>query len=114
MKIAMTVSLIGAFAMAAVLIYGFVYGDFLEDGQELLSNPWGIVSLVDLYVGFALFSGWIIYREDSLMRSVVWVFCMMVLGFFTGALYTYIALRTSGGDWSRFFLGNKASTNDVG
>jgi hypothetical protein len=114
MKLATIVSLIGLFAMTAVLIYGFVYGDFLEDGKELLSNPWGIVSLVDLYVGFALFSGWIIYREDSLTRSIVWVFFMMVLGFFTGALYTFIALRTSGGDWRRFFMGKRAYRNDVG
>lgn len=108
MKLAMIVSLIGVFAMAAVLIYAFIYGDFLQDGGDLLSNPWGIVSLVDLYVGFALFSVWIIYREGSLKRSIVWVFFMIVLGFFTGALYTFIALRTSGGDWRRFFMGKRA------
>jgi hypothetical protein len=113
MKLAKIVSLLGVFAMTAVLIYGFTYGDFIEDGKELLSNPWGIVSLVDLYVGFLLFSGWIIYREDSSIRSVVWVFLMMVLGFFTGALYTFIALQTSDGDWRRFFMGSRAVGHDA-
>jgi hypothetical protein len=113
MKLAKAISLLGLLAMTAVLIYAFTYGDFIEDGKELLSNPWGIVSLVDLYVGFILFSGWIIYREDSLIRSIVWVFFMMVLGFFTGALYTYIALQTSGGDWQRFFMGNRVYTKNV-
>ena len=113
MRLAKIVSLLGLFAMTAVLIYAFTYGDFIEDGKDLLSNPWGIVSLVDLYVGFILFSGWIIYREDSLIRSIVWVFFMMVLGFFTGALYTYIALQTSGGDWQRFFMGNRVYTKNV-
>ena len=113
MKLAKAISLLGLLAMTAVLIYAFTYGDFIEDGSDLLSNPWGIVSLVDLYVGFILFSGWIIYREDSLIRSIVWVFFMMVLGFFTGALYTYIALQTSGGDWQRFFMGNRVYTKNV-
>lgn len=113
MKLAKAISLLGLLAMTAVLIYAFTFGDFMQDGGELLSNPWGIVSLVDLYVGFILFSGWIIYREDSLIRSIVWVFFMMVLGFFTGALYTYIALQTSRGDWQRFFMGNRVYTKNV-
>jgi predicted small integral membrane protein len=68
--------------------------------------PWGIVSLVDLYVGFTLFSGWIVYREQSLVRSVIWVALMMTLGFFTASLYTFIALQTSGGEWGRFWMGH--------
>ena len=107
MKIAKLVALLGLLAMTAVLIYGFTVGDFGGEGQVLLSMPWGIVSLVDLYVGFILFSGWIVYREKSLVRSIVWVFFMMVLGSFTASLYTLIALQTSGGDWKRFWMGSK-------
>ena len=108
MKVAKAISLLGLIAMTVVLVYGFTVGNFREDGAALLLNPWGIVSLVDLYVGFILFSGWIIYRENSAVRSIIWVFFMMVLGFFTGALYTFIALQTSGGDWRRFFMGSRA------
>jgi len=108
MKLAKIVALLGLLAMTSVLIFGFMYGDFAADGAKLLSNPWGIVSMVDLYVGFILFSGWIIYRENSLPRSIIWVILMMVLGFFTGALYTLIALQTSRGDWRRFFMGARA------
>jgi len=107
MKIAKVVALLGLLAMTAVLVYGFVIGDFAAEGNVLLSMPWGIVSLVDLYVGFVLFSGWIVYREKSLVRSVVWVVLMMVLGFFTASLYTLIALQTSGGDWKRFWMGKR-------
>ena len=107
MRIAKLVALLGLLAMTAVLIYGFIAGDFRGEGQVLLSMPWGIVSLVDLYVGFILFSGWIIYREKSLARSVVWVLFMMVLGFWTASLYTLIALQTSGGDWKRFWMGSR-------
>ena len=108
MKLAKVVSFLGILAMTAVLIYGFTAGNFLEDGAALLSNPWGIVSLVDLYVGFILFSGWILYREGVTLTSVIWVILMMVLGFFTGALYTFIALQRSDGDWRVFWMGKRA------
>jgi hypothetical protein len=108
MKTAKLVALMGLLAMTGILIYGFTVGDFAEEGNILLSMPWGIVSLVDLYVGFTLFSGWIVYRERSFPRSLVWIVLMMVLGFFTASLYTLIALQTSGGDWRRFWMGRRA------
>jgi len=108
MRIAKFIALLGLLAMTAVLIYGFTVGDFASEGRQLLSMPWGIVSLADLYVGFTLFSCWIVYRERSLGRSVIWVTLMMVLGFFTASLYMLFALQTSGGDWERFWEGNRA------
>ncbi len=102
------IAFVGLMAMTAVLIFGFMVGDFAREGRELLAMPWGIVSLVDLYVGFTLFSAWIVYREKSLLPSVIWVVLMMVLGFFTASLYTLIALQTSGGDWKRFWMGRRA------
>ena len=108
MKIAKAVALLGLLAMTAVLIYGFTVGDFGGEGGKLLAMPWGIVSLVDLYVGFTLFSGWIVYRERSLPRSILWIALMMTLGFFAGSLYAFIALQTSRGDWRRFWLGRRA------
>ena len=108
MKLAKAISLLGLLAMTGILVYGFTVGDFSGEGARLLSMPWGIVSLVDLYVGFALFSCWIAYREKAVLPSIVWVVLMMVLGFWTGALYTFLALQTSGGDWRRFWMGKRA------
>ena len=108
MKIAKVIALLGWLAMTAVLIYGFTVGDFAEEGKQLLSMPWGIVSLVDLYVGFVLYSGWIVYSEKSAVRSIVWVILVMILGFWTASLYTLIALQTSDGDWRRFWMGRRS------
>jgi hypothetical protein len=108
MTIAKVIALLGLLAMTAVLAYGFTVGDFAGEGSQLLSMPWGIVSLVDLYVGFVLFSGWIVYRERSFIRSLVWVVAMMILGFWTASLYTLIALQTSGDSWRRFWMGHRA------
>jgi hypothetical protein len=106
-KIAKLVALLGLLAMTGILIYGFTVGDFSGEGGQLLSMPWGIVSLVDVYVGFVLFSGWIVYREKSFLRSIVWVVLMMVLGFWTASLYTLVALQSSDGDWRRFWMGHR-------
>ena len=108
MKIVTVIAALGLLAMTGILIYGFTLGDFAAEGSRLMSMPWGIVSLVDLYVGFTLFSCWIVFRERAWLRSIVWVALMMVLGFWAGALYTLVALRTSRGDWQRFWLGNRA------
>jgi hypothetical protein len=107
MKIAKIIALAGLLAMTGILFYGFTSGDFFVEGARLLAMPWGIVSLVDLYVGFTLFSCWIVFREKALLPSIIWVTLMMVLGFWAGALYTLVALQTSGGDWKRFWYGKR-------
>ena len=109
MKFAKILSLLGVLAMTAVLIYGFTAGDFSVDGGKILQNPWGIVSLVDLYTGFILFSGWILYREKSYLVAGIWVVLMMVLGFFTASLYVLITLYQSQGNWQVFWMGKNAS-----
>jgi hypothetical protein len=108
MRLAKIIALLGILAMTAVLIYGFTIGDFFGEGGRLLAMPWGIVSLVDLYTGFTLFSCWIIYRERTLPAAIIWTVAMMVLGFFAGSLYAFLALQSSGGDWRKFWLGKHA------
>lgn len=105
MNAAKAVAFLGVVTMGGVLIYAFTVGDFQTEGSTLMSMPWGIVSLVDLYVGFFLFAGWIAYREDVWWKTAVWVLLLMVLGFFIGSLYALIALYQSNGDWHKFWLG---------
>jgi len=47
-----------------------------------------------------------------LVVSAVYVLFSVILGFFTGALYTLVALQTSGDDWQRFWMGNRAPDNN--
>lgn len=107
MKIARLVGITGIIAMTAVLLFAFIKGDFAVDGKAILNNPWGIVSLVDLYVGFFIFSLWIGLREKSMISAVIWIILLMVLGFFTGALYLVLALYKSKGDVLYLMLGHR-------
>lgn len=102
------VAILGLLSMTGIIAYAFIAGDFNSEGVWLLAHPWGRVSLVDLYVGFVLFSLWIIYRERSFWRALPWVVLMMGLGNWTAALYVLVSLYRSGGDWKRFWLGRRA------
>ena len=108
MKLAKVVAFLGMLAMGSALVYGFTQGNLSADGRVLMSIPWGIVSLVDVYVGFTLFSGWIVFREKSLLVAILWAISIMVLGFFVASLYALLALQRSGGDWRRFWMGARA------
>lgn len=108
MKIAKIISLLGVLLMGAAIANGFINGDFAREGGQLAAMPWGIVSLVDLYTGFILFSMWIIYREKSLPVAILWTVAMLTLGFFAGSLYALLALQASNGDWRKFLLGKNA------
>jgi hypothetical protein len=107
MRIAKILAWVGLIAMTIALLNGFINGSFTEDGSMILNNPWGIVSLVDLYVGFILFAMWMGFREKSLLHSILWITSLMVLGFFIGSLYVLVSLYKSQNDWLTFFLGSR-------
>lgn len=108
MNVAKILTILGVLAMTAVIGYAFIAGDFATEGAILTSLPWGIVSLVDLYVGFTLFSAWVAYREKSIPVTALWILAVMTLGAFTISLYAFLALRASQGNPQKFFMGNRA------
>lgn len=108
MKTATALAGLGLLAMVAAIAFGFAAGDFANEGRQILSIPWGIVSLVDLYVGFVLFSAWILFRQGSSVGSWLWIVLIMTLGALAICLYLLQALFSTRGDWLRFFVGQHA------
>lgn len=108
MRTAKTLALAGTIIMFLTLIYGFANGEFFKEGSILMSIAWGKVSLVDVYIGFFLFSGWVLFREQNRFISVFWIVLFMILGNFATCLYTSIALFKSKNDWNVFWLGQNA------
>jgi hypothetical protein len=109
MRIAKGLAFAGMVVMAAILVYGFAQGRFWEEGRVLTTLPWGRVSLADVYVGFALFSGWVAFRERSIARAGVWIVSILVLGNVVSSFYALTALVESRGSWTRFWLGHRAA-----
>ena len=94
--------------MTAAIGYGLVAGDFWREGRILMRMPWGVISVIDVYAGGALFSGWIAMRERSVARTAGWVVSIFFLGNFATALYALVALRSSNGDAMLCWLGPHA------
>lgn len=107
-SIVQVIATVGVLAMVLAIGNAFLVGDFGREGAVLTAMPWGIVSLVDLYVGFGLFAIWVVFREPSRPIAIVWVVLIMVLGNLITAAYVLWALQRSGGDPRRFFLGARA------
>jgi hypothetical protein len=105
MRTAKILSLAGTIIMFFTLMYGFISGEFFKEGNVLMSIAWGKVSLVDVYIGFFLFSGWVLFREQKILIAVLWIIFIMILGNFITCLYTSIALFKSKNDWLIFWTG---------
>jgi len=105
MKGYIIITILGLIAMTFGLLNGFINGDLIKDGTLLLENPWGIMSMIDLYVGFVLFSMWIFYRESNKLLAFIWILLMMVLGFFTACIYLLFAFYQANNNWDIFFKG---------
>lgn len=105
MIIAKIIAILGALAQGGILIYGFTQGDFGAAGEFFFNDPWGIVSLVDVYVGFIFFCAWIFYREKNVLVSILWSIAIMILGNFPTGIYAFLALQSSGNNWKKFWMG---------
>jgi len=109
MRWAMVVAVVGAIAMAVALVAGFATGGGWAEVRTLTGFVWFNVSIVDVYVGFALFAGWIVWREPP-ARAAALIVVLCLLGNLIACLYVILALRRSGGDWQRFWHGRRAES----
>ena len=99
LTIGLTVVMFGAIALSIAT------GDFSGEGSWILDHPWGRMTLVDLYIGVALFAGWVFLRERSPWVALAWLPVFVVLGNAGTALYAAIAaFRTD--DIRAFMLGS--------
>ncbi|MEM1377679.1 MAG: hypothetical protein AAGG69_09845 [Pseudomonadota bacterium] len=67
------------FAFAITIVWAVMVGDFWAEGGWLTSNPWGIVSLADLYLGFLLSAVVIAFFERT-WTAVFWIAPIPFLG----------------------------------
>lgn len=91
--------------MSISILVGFIYGDFTGEGSKILSLMWGKITLIDIYLMFLIFAGWIYFHEDNFLSFLFWFILLLVFGSVTAYLYLYLGFERSNGDWQRFFVG---------
>ena len=114
MRAAFVLTATGFVLMMAFILYGFAAGSGWSEVDKLWALPWGKVSFADVYTGFFLFIGWLMYREKNLAVSVIWILLILALGNAITCLYAAIALFNSKGDWNQFWLGKNNTSSAIG
>jgi hypothetical protein len=98
--------------MAIALAWGLFKGNFSAEGSALLRMPWGVVSLVEIYVGMTLFGCWVFWREASPVRSGVWMLAVALIGNIVSCVYVLMALRSARGNPTLFWMGARAEQEE--
>jgi hypothetical protein len=81
-----------------------IHGTIFDQGGVILSLPWGLMTMADLYVGFVLFAIIMFIAEKSWISGLMWSLPLLVLGNVWAALWLVIRLpslvrRINRPDW---------------
>ena len=106
-------SVVALLVMAGVIAFGFISGDFTGEGSQIWGLAWGKVTLVDLYVGLAIFGVWVAARERRIVSTTIWWITLVVLGNLAAAVYLAWAAFTSD-DVEELLLGRHRATASTG
>ena len=89
------------------MIWAMTVGDFKAEMSQLLSLPWGMVVTLDVYIGLALFSAWMFYREEKSVVALLWTLALVVGGNIVTCAYVLRAAYSSERSAMRFFAGRR-------
>jgi hypothetical protein len=76
----------------AVFAFVDLHGDFAQQLSVMVSLPWGVATLGDLYVGYLLFAALVFVVERSWVTAALWAAPVLVLGNAWAALWFVIRL----------------------
>lgn len=79
-SISRLILLVPTLVLAALVIWAVRAGDFDAAGAWLTGEPWGIVTLSDLYFGFILSALVIGATERRWLPALFWILPIFVLG----------------------------------
>lgn len=89
------------FALGGLILLALIVWAAATAGQslteavgELVSGPWGVVTLVDLYLGFALLAALIWLAEPDKRVALLFILPLPVLGNVWAALWVAVRLKT--------------------
>jgi len=98
---------IGFLALLCSIVYGVVAKDIMAEGSIMLDVYWGQFTFIDIYIAFIVFYLWIVFRQKSVLKNIVWFFLIMLGGSMTILLYLFLAARGCDNSWGKFIAGER-------
>lgn len=93
--------LLGLLATAILIASNHSYA--LAGLRHLITDPWGIVTLIDLGIGLLFIAVWLWLVEPVRWRAIVWIIALFLLG--NVVTLAYLLCRTCQvRHWSELFL----------
>ena len=88
---------IGGLALLAVVLWAAfgmqdLHGGVLDQGAVLVTLPWGVATLADLYFGFVLFAIVVFLTERSWLVALLWALPILFVGNIWAAFWLAIRL----------------------
>jgi hypothetical protein len=82
--------------MAYLAIRTSCQSDMFHLPVVVLNEPWFKTTLVDFYFNITIISSWVIYKENNLFRSILWIVAFVLLGSIATAFYVFLQLKGLG------------------
>jgi len=83
---------LGGLALGILIVLAVSGGDFGAAGSWLMTDPWGRVTLLDLYLGFFFLALIIALFERQGWRAILWIAPLPFLGNIWAAVWLVFAL----------------------
>ena len=83
--------------MSLVMVYLVIRTSMQSDMFHLpavvVNEPWFKVTLIDFYFNITIISAWVVYKENNLLRSILWILSFILLGSIATAFYVFLKLN---------------------
>ena len=85
-------------SMAAFMVYLVIItsmeSNLFHLPAAVVHEPWFQTTLVDFYFLVTILSVWVVYKEKSILISILWIIAFICLGSIGAALYVFLQLMS--------------------
>ena len=79
--------------MVYLAIHTSIQSDLFHLPAVLVNAPWFKTTLVDFYFNITIISAWVVYKENNLLKSILWITAFILLGSIATAFYVFLQLN---------------------
>ena len=79
--------------MVYLAIRTSMQSDMFHLSGAIVNEPWFRTTLVDFYFNITIISSWMVYKENNLLKSLLWIIAFIILGSIATGFYVFLQLN---------------------